>query len=300
MDISSLPSNILIALATGRLEVARDLLAKLLRQEPQNASAWLALAATVPPDQAILALRRALVSDPDNAIALRNLLRLRGDKGATISLGDVWPTETSDEEAPTLFEHEQPTVPLRPPQNESDFDGPEQARFGDDCATMPLAFHSLLSLSETVKPKIAAYLPPQFSDLLSKPQTATGVALKEKEPHIQAEPTPFKVYAPGPAWPTAVQKPAATASLAARKTPLITSQLVERSPANFVSNSTNYLPYGSATPAIPTTKTMPKLYNGPRPQLGMMPEPMLGFTSFGLLVLVAAIALVILALVVLL
>lgn len=101
------------ALAAGHKDKARPLLIKLLKEEPTNRQAWLYLAAALPRDQAVQALKRLLIVEPDNRIALRNLARLREhpDPNFCLDLSDVWwEEEPTDLDGSALFGHEQPTA----------------------------------------------------------------------------------------------------------------------------------------------------------------------------------------------
>lgn len=135
----SIPDNILTDLAAGNKEMARQSLLKLVNVEPANTQGWLYLAVALPRAQAILALRRVLVLEPGNQIALHNLKRLYGmhNPRFSLELKDINPelAEKLEEDNLATFGHDQPTMNLTM----------VEAKFGEDTPTLPGAFRRLLS-----------------------------------------------------------------------------------------------------------------------------------------------------------
>ena len=137
----SIPDNVLTELAAGNKETARQSLLKLVNVEPANTQGWLYLAVALPRAQAILALRRVLVLEPGNQIALHNLKRLYGmhNPRFTLELKDINPELAGELEEENLatFGQDQPTMNLTM----------VEAKFGEDTPTLPGAFRQVISLS---------------------------------------------------------------------------------------------------------------------------------------------------------
>ncbi len=150
--IINVPSNVLTALAEGRKESARQSLQNLLKEEPSNTLAWLCLAVSQPREQAILTVRRLLMLEPDNEIALRSLKRLSENcrPGFSLDLQDVLPEVESEAENVAVFGQEQPTM------NGNML--ADLAQFGEEMPTMPEAFRSLFQMSGIVQ--TVSQLPP--------------------------------------------------------------------------------------------------------------------------------------------
>ncbi len=305
MEINELPSGVLIALATGHNEIARTMLTKLLKENQQISAIWLALSVTLPREQAIQALRRALAIEPGNAIALKNLMRVRetNDNDFKLSLSDIWEQENPDEEAPLLFENEQPTLSLRPPRVEA-VEEPREAVFGEECNTLPVAFHSLLALKKSNESYVPAAQPISPAITTTQPVAAPQPLLLSLAEPVPAElpPPPVPVAnKPTPKTYKLVEsEPQPRRTHGLEKLPMITGQPRDYSPATYTSNgadSGSILQYQNSVP-VPLTPVMPKLNTGPRPHLGMIPEPLFGLTGFGLVIILALLALLALGLVV--
>jgi hypothetical protein len=135
----SIPDHVLTDLATGNKEAARQSLLKLVNVEPANTQGWLYLAVALPRAQAILALRRVLVLEPGNQIALHNLKRLYGmhNPRFSLELKDINPelAEKIEEESLATFGHDQPTMNLTM----------VEAKFGDETPTLPDAFRRVIA-----------------------------------------------------------------------------------------------------------------------------------------------------------
>ncbi len=332
IDISILPSNVLVALATGRKELARPTLVKLVQAEPHNVLHWLCLAVVLPRAQAILALQRALHLQPDHEPALRHLVRLREAPVGEISLelGDLGLiAEPEAEEAPLLFENEQPTFQLPRRSISPELAGLTEARFGDETATMPQAFRELLSFpgyGKTEAVSLSAILaepaPFQSSVKVNDRTTSRSSVKVDDRPSLQnstmleERPTPRNnkrveerpLFANVPASLTPSYQRMSPLQPSISRKPLITNSLnaapPRPKPAAFVGpelappvettflnssadsgGATGWPSYQTvpAKPALPPR--MPKLNLGPRPQLGASPEPLFGFTGFGLLIM---------------
>jgi hypothetical protein len=101
----------ILSLAAGKEDTARRLLVNLVATDPLNQQGWLYLAATLPPDKAVQALRRVLLLDPQHPIALRNLQKLRTHPGMHLDLADVIANEDIFDEATLApFGEEPPTI----------------------------------------------------------------------------------------------------------------------------------------------------------------------------------------------
>ncbi len=154
----SVPDNILLTLAAGRREVARQALLKLVNEQPNNTLAWLCLASSVPKAQAILALRRVLMLEPSNQAAQRSLERLNETQqvGYYLNLDDILVTPTAPL-APAKLETVAPIVETKAVEEEEVENlaafGQEQAtmninmveaKFGEESPTLPEAFRYML------------------------------------------------------------------------------------------------------------------------------------------------------------
>jgi hypothetical protein len=142
-----IPDNVIEALATGRKEVARQTLLKLVNVEPTNMQGWLYLAVALPRAQAILALRRALVLEPGHQVAQVNLKKLYDNRSPyfCLELKDIDPNikielePEPEEEAPAFIGYEQSTVNLNM----------LEAKFGEESPTLPEAFRYLAARGDT-------------------------------------------------------------------------------------------------------------------------------------------------------
>lgn len=157
-NITTLPDEALIALASGQKRQAIELLTSLLKTEPANPELWLAMAVALPRQQSIQALRYVLLLDPPNPVARRNLERWNEypQSEFALELRDIWKadeiTPEVSEEAPALaaFGEEMPTQFLASSQGE--------ARFGEETPTLPEAFRRLIAISSALQ--TAKHLPP--------------------------------------------------------------------------------------------------------------------------------------------
>jgi hypothetical protein len=306
-------TNGLVALANGNKDTARAALSKVVTQEPRNVLGWLYLSATLPRDGAIQVLRRVLILEPDNPVALRNLERLRRTD-IELDFFDVCRyMQDIDVEAeatlPSLLDNER-TVNIK--QYTS------VAEFGDETGTLPYAFFELLRAQTAYRPT--------FSEPPVPVPTPAKVA-PEKTPTAVLTPPPARL---DPAWikrdetlapevvPTAKPKPAPKAppsynelklrpaaepekppapvvrpTLSARHRPLIQAA-ADAGAEGYVDAlraSPNYLPAQPRrlpqdyVPRAPVK--MPRLQDKPRYQLGESPAPVFGITGFGVLLLLA-------------
>ncbi len=371
---TDLPPGVMLALATGRKDIARNSLIRAVKSEPANTFSWLCLAVTLPREQAIQALQRALVLEPDNEAALRNLLRLRhnSDPAFSLELSDIWQLEQVEEDVPALFGNEEPTLNLHAPERE--------AAFGDETPTICDVSHPLSNFSTILKavnqlpplpadssskapsrspepiealkapdpfPPLSAFVAPR-STAVATPITPTlkltEPALKEpvkrsfnkwpfqpmiqvaeledqaqgrdylNTPSVQSPPktarskiapvaemafaAPIPLIEPGSRTPSSRRNGAKPARPLA---PLISSEgllssdersdLILRSAGAADSGGSTFKPNQQPRP---NQVDMPRLYNGPRPTLGMSPRPVFGFTTFGLLIALLFILIVIL------
>lgn len=342
-SINSLPPGVLVALATGRKEIARNLLVKLVKEEPANLPGWLALAVTLPREHALQALRRALILEPENPVALRNLIRLseNHNPGFCLEFSDIWEEQPEEAETPALFGNEVPTLSLRIPKE------PEEAAFGEELATMPVAFRSLVGVSArpgslkiaqepAVMPQkpVIVVRPPTVEKEEGRSSPARNIApaqpLKKNAPEEtapvrpevgrgssgvellarsalpaapeQAEPPAAPsasnslIVADGEeklVWPVGRRSRTAALTLAATKPDLTSGETFRRS-SNLGSADSG----PSSPPPVrgQSSTPMPRLYTGPRPNLGEAHRPAFGFTTFGFLVLLLIILVIILCL----
>lgn len=137
---TNVPGEVLSALTNGQKETARVSLLSLVRQAPDNAFGWLCLATTLPREQAIQAVRRAVLLEPDNGLAQRSLVRLlwNNEPGFSLEVTDLLQPAT-EEEALAEFGQEQATMQLDPARLE--------ARFGEELPTLPGAFLDLAKVA---------------------------------------------------------------------------------------------------------------------------------------------------------
>jgi hypothetical protein len=339
---TELPPSVLLALATGRIEIARNSLFKIVKADPTNTFGWLCLAVTLPREQAIQALQRVLILDPENPVALRNLVRLRqsSDPDIALELDDVLQSDPLEEEAPTLFGNEQPTLNLRQPATEAnlgqetptlldlthayanltsqlkaikqlpplpDEASTEQAKPAKMVKTevippakLEVNHPAKITKPEIIPPAKVEIIPParqeeplaignSVATVLANPEPAfknAGPARHEENPKPSAEKKP-----PIPAVPLHMARLAAIPLNLKDSSSIVSAELVSGrlSTVGAADSGDNFKP----------KPFMPRLNNGPRPTLGMAPRPVLGFTTFGFLVTLIMILLIIFCLVLL-
>jgi hypothetical protein len=332
-DTGELPASVMLALATGRKESARNALLKILKTKPDNAFGWLCLAVTLPREEAVQAVKRALIYEPDNTVALRNLTRLQQSRQADfmLELDDIWQADLPEEEAPLLFSNETPTVNLRL--------NARLSAFGDDTPTICDVKRPLVSLASQLK--AISQLPPLPTTETQSPVRSKVKLPQSPETHPPTKteaqpPVKPKVKPPQPAETHPPTKPVKAASIEATKqaelvcAPLAPSERVKVAPEvkskslkvveekaaegrrlsllaswhgpmvkhleneaacvnghvpALISKPVAGLRLADAAPAqYKSSQMMPRLYTGPRPPLGRAPEPLFGFTNFGLVV----------------
>lgn len=335
---TELPPSVLLALATGRIEIARNSLFKIVKADPTNTFGWLCLAVTLPREQAIQALQRVLILEPENPVALRNLVRLRqsSDPDIALELDDLLQPD-SEEEAPALFGNEQPTINLRQPAIE--------ASLGQETPTLlDVTYHATLASqlkaikqlpplpgeASTEEPKPAKIIkteviPPAKLEVVYPakvikpeivPPAKTGVIppARREEPLTIGNTSPTNPASPEPAIkpafksvgaalqeespkPWVEKKPLVPAmSLNMARLAAVPVNLKDSSSiisAELVSGHLSTVGAADSGDNFRPKPFMPRLNNGPRPTLGMAPRPILGFTTFGFVVTLLMILLII-------
>lgn len=279
----------LAALAAGKKKVAQVILTSIIKEDARNALAWLYLAVTLPRDGAIQALRRVLILDPENAVAGRNLERLRRTD-MELEFTDLYPEPKITpyfEATPQLFDLEPPTINLREIQ--------QAAEFGDETGTIPYAFSFLArAVEESVyRPNVNVTL----ADLFSKKEMELFQINSSMPQNIPVHPALPPVAPPPP--PKTI--PPAALDFNRSPFPVAPMPLAVAGPPKPVIKEQSLVRPTAALPqptfravprAIPETLTrplpgMPRLEERPRYMLGTTPRPMFGFTGFGIIILVA-------------
>jgi hypothetical protein len=302
-------TNGLVALANGNKDTARAALSKVVAQEPRNVLGWLYLSATLPRDGAIQVLRRVLILEPDNPVALRNLERLRRTD-IELDFFDVCRyMQDIDLEAeatlPSLLDNER-TVNIK--QYTS------VAEFGDETGTLPYAFYELLRAQQAYRPTFPTVSEPPAPAKVAPEKAPTAVLpplparldqawiKRDDPPAPEVKPTPApklpSSYNELKLRPTAEPEkpigPASRPTLSTRHRPLIQAAAADAGADGYVEAlraSPNYLPAQPRrlpqdyVPRAPVK--MPRLQDKPRYQLGDTPAPIFGITGFGVLLLLA-------------
>jgi hypothetical protein len=172
-------SSAVIALVAERKELAQRLLLHTLARNPNSEQAWLYLATTLPNVKAVEALQKVLVLNPQNKLALKNLMLLRRYPDLTLTLDHVMEQPT----LPALFGEEPPTIPLA--TFEAKFEEKTQAFFN----------HAEIAKSTLKSPQIKSFSLEDVGISFEFNETAkSSAAMSEKGRTVEKiEPIPKRV-----------------------------------------------------------------------------------------------------------